>query len=406
MRRELILAGFILLSSLSSGSIVRFLADQGDIDFLVDAIVVYSVAEGGQRLKVYWEIPYRELLFARADTGYSAHFEMTFIAYDESGNQVGGDSWRRSYNVPSYEATLLETESFRDRFDFPLSNGEYKAKLVIRDLHSANTGVRIMEISVPRIKTESVSLSELLFMKDGAPVLKQNFGPEDRVTVLHEIYNLHLLPGYTLKAIIAVAGMEEMWREVRPIKADSLGMGEWELNFSQLMAGDYQVSISSVSETGELVDEKSRSFHIEISPFVADESFGEMVDELQYIASAEEVKRLKEAKPEAREREWNSFWQEKDPTPSTEINEFKEEYYRRIDYANTHYGGLQKGWRTDRGKAYIVYGPPDEVERHPYELNSMPYEIWYYYSEGLRFIFVDEHGIGNYRLFSPKGERW
>ena len=59
------------------------------------------------------------------------------------------------------------------------------------------------------------------------------------------------------------------------------------------------------------------------------------------------------------------FWQRRDPTPGTAENEFKEEHYRRIAYANDHFPSAIPGWKTDRGRIYITYGPPDEKETHP-----------------------------------------
>ena len=60
------------------------------------------------------------------------------------------------------------------------------------------------------------------------------------------------------------------------------------------------------------------------------------------------------------------FWLRRDPTPGTIENEFKEEHYRRIAYANEHFSGGVPGWKTDRGRTYIMYGPRDEIDAHPY----------------------------------------
>jgi GWxTD domain-containing protein len=59
------------------------------------------------------------------------------------------------------------------------------------------------------------------------------------------------------------------------------------------------------------------------------------------------------------------FWLRRDPTPGTPVNKFKEEHYRRIAYANAHFAFHGPGWKTDRGRIYILYGPPDEIENHP-----------------------------------------
>lgn len=404
--RKRSIAVLILFSSMASGAIVGFLSEEGNIDFSFDAVSIYSIREETQILKLYLKIPHKNLLFTKTDSGYNASFEITAIAYDEKGNQIGGDTRLRSHTIPSYEATLLRSESLIDSLLFPLPEGEYKMKIVVKDLHSKNQGTRTVELLTPRIPIEHVSLSELSLLKDGTPAVKNNFKPQDEVEIVYQIYNFPLILSNTSRAIIKREKKRTVLWDSRSIYPDSVKTEKCELDLSQFKRGNYQISISIISEDGRIVDEKTKSFHIEISPLLDDEYFREAINQLQYIATNEEIKRLKKAKPEDRESEWNSFWKEKDPTPSTETNEFKEEYYRRIEYANAHYGGTQKGWRTDRGKIYIIYGPPDEIERYPYELHSMPYEIWYYYSRGLKFIFVDEHGIGDYRLLSPRGERW
>ena len=100
---------------------------------------------------------------------------------------------------------------------------------------------------------------------------------------------------------------------------------------------------------------------------------------------------------EEREQFIEQFWLRRDPTPDTEENEFKEEHYRRIAYANEHYASGIPGWKTDRGRIYIIYGPPDEIESHPsggtyerpYEegggtTSTYPFEQWRYrYIEGI-----------------------
>jgi GWxTD domain-containing protein len=94
------------------------------------------------------------------------------------------------------------------------------------------------------------------------------------------------------------------------------------------------------------------------------------------------------------------FWQRRDPTPATVENEFKEEHYRRIAYANQHYAATVDGWKTDRGRIYIIYGPPDEKETHP---SPVPSEQWlYHYIEGVGtnviVEFVDPTRSGDYRM--------
>ncbi len=73
------------------------------------------------------------------------------------------------------------------------------------------------------------------------------------------------------------------------------------------------------------------------------------------------------------------FWLRRDPTPETIANELRDEHYRRIVYANERFPTTAPGWKTDRGRTYIVWGPPDQIEAHPRgDANSPPFEIWRY----------------------------
>ena len=127
----------------------------------------------------------------------------------------------------------------------------------------------------------------------------------------------------------------------------------------------------------------------------------ESIGLVRYIATSEEIAALEDSTPENRERVWNEFWNRRDPTPGTEANEFKEEFFARVRYANEHFSTLGPGWRSDRGMVYIQYGAPDQIETYPHNIDGPPYEIWYYYGARRRFLFVDYDGFGRYELYSP-----
>ena len=89
-------------------------------------------------------------------------------------------------------------------------------------------------------------------------------------------------------------------------------------------------------------------------------------EDVAYIITDEERAAFKRLQTdEEREQFIEQFWLRRDPTPDTVENEFKEEHYRRIAYANEHYASGIPGWKTDRGRIYITFGPPDEIESHP-----------------------------------------
>ena len=132
-------------------------------------------------------------------------------------------------------------------------------------------------------------------------------------------------------------------------------------------------------------------------------------DLVYIIADQERAAFARLTTDEERQKFVEQFWLRRDPTPGTAHNEFKEEHYRRIEYANQRFrtASGQPGWQTDRGHMYIVYGPPDELEDHPQGVRT-GYQIWlYHHVEGIgdnvTLTFVDRTGTRDYRLAPGNG---
>ena len=140
-------------------------------------------------------------------------------------------------------------------------------------------------------------------------------------------------------------------------------------------------------------------------------------EDVIYIITDEERRAFKQLKTdEERQQFVEQFWLRRDPTPDTEENEYKEEHYRRIAYANDHYASGIPGWKTDRGMIYIKYGPADEIDSHPSggsyqrpmeegggETSTYPFEDWRYrYIDGVGtnviIEFVDTTMSGEYKI--------
>jgi GWxTD domain-containing protein len=125
-------------------------------------------------------------------------------------------------------------------------------------------------------------------------------------------------------------------------------------------------------------------------------------DQSKYVATKDEIDHYKSLKGEdAKRKALFDFWGKRDEDKSTIVNEMKQEHFKRVDYTNLNYRtGKKDGWRSDRGRVYIMYGPPDEIERHVNEIDTKPYEIWQYHSlqGGVEFIFGDRTGFSDYIL--------
>ncbi|MBV9211282.1 MAG: GWxTD domain-containing protein [Acidobacteria bacterium] len=174
------------------------------------------------------------------------------------------------------------------------------------------------------------------------------------------------------------------------------------------------------AESGQDPQEKPRNVKPELK-----KAYKDWIEkDVKYIISDEERRAFnKLTTDEEREQFIEGFWRRRDPDPDTDENEYKEEYYERIAYANEHFSSGKPGWMTDRGRIYIKFGKPNEIESHPtggpYERPSYygggstvtyPFEVWFYrYIEGvgsgIEIEFVDPTSSGEYRIARSPEEK-
>ncbi len=172
-------------------------------------------------------------------------------------------------------------------------------------------------------------------------------------------------------------------------------------------------------------DEKQKKKNAKALKIELSKPYKKWLDEdVSYIITDEERSAFKQlSNDEERDNFIEAFWQRRDPTPDTEENEFKEEHYQRIAYANEHFAAGVPGWKTDRGRIYIVFGKPDETDSHPSggtyerpmdegggETSTFPFEDWRYrYIEGIGqeviIEFVDTCMCGEYHMTMDRSEK-
>ena len=147
-------------------------------------------------------------------------------------------------------------------------------------------------------------------------------------------------------------------------------------------------------------------------------------EEVPYIISDDERKAFMTlSNDEERESFIENFWLRRNPNPDSPENEFREEHYRRIAYANEHFAAGKPGWKTDRGHIYIAYGAADSIDSHPSggmyerpmeegggETSTFPFEVWHYrYLEGIGenidIEFVDTCQCGDYHFTIDRSEK-
>ena len=202
-------------------------------------------------------------------------------------------------------------------------------------------------------------------------------------------------------------------------------------NESQTSSGD-EAAAASAQDQGNQQDplkrpltEKQKKANEKALKQEMGKTYKKWLDEdVRWIITDEERAAFKKlSNDEERDAFIEQFWLRRDPTPDTVENEYKEEHYRRIAYANEHFAAGVPGWRTDRGRMYIMYGPPDQIESHPsggtYErpmeegggtTSTYPFEDWRYrYIEGIgqeiNIEFVDTCQCGEYHMTMDRSEK-
>jgi GWxTD domain-containing protein len=147
-------------------------------------------------------------------------------------------------------------------------------------------------------------------------------------------------------------------------------------------------------------------------------------EDVRWIITDQELKAFKSlSNDEERDNFIEQFWQRRNPDPDSPENEYREENYRRIAYANEHFAAGKPGWKTDRGHMYIAYGKPDSIDSHPSggsyerpmdegggETSTFPFETWHYrYIEGIGenidIEFVDTCMCGDYHMTLDRSEK-
>ena len=129
----------------------------------------------------------------------------------------------------------------------------------------------------------------------------------------------------------------------------------------------------------------------------------EAVGYLKYVANKETREKLLNLPELLKFDAWENLWKESDPMPTTPANEFRDQYFARIRYANENFAEmLQPGWLTYRGEAYIRLGPPDNIEIYNMLAGYGDLEIWGYWTPyEINLVFQDHTGVGDFYLLNP-----
>lgn len=410
---------------------------KGDIKFFADPVIFWKDNQTPYT-EIYYQIPYEELQFIKNEAGtFSAKYEISSLVYDDDDNQLTGKLWKNEVKLDTYQETEYNAEYVIGLLPLDLPGDTRKIMVKLEDLVSGEKAEVERELEEEYLSPGKVLISELVFASNIEPVIQDslfrkgdlNVTPNpprlygDLLTdlfVYYELYDLSEDKDY--QAHCEVLDRRNNSLISQTVRVDSTSKEQYvRINIKNFSRGNYTFVLTISHGNTEV--KRAGEFRVLQSIFTQD--YDITLQQIRYIASHEEYKTLKNLPPEDRLSGLIAFWQKRDPTPTTTYNEALLEFYRRIRYANQKWDTYIPGWKTDRGRIYIKYGPPDDIEYHPFERGlkehwvdipaSMEtatvhaYQIWNYYSlEGHQqkkeFIFIDFDGRGEYELYNVTDE--
>jgi len=366
------------------------------------------------RLDIFIQVPFNVIKFVKAQNGiFKAEYSVTISIFNDKKDKLHLEkTWNEKVESPDYEQTISTTNYQLGIRSFILTPGNYVIKIEVEDRDSRKKH-SIESPKTVRNFNSQFSLSDLIFIdnkhwsndikkifpnvhrtisnpKEGVPFFFEIVSDTTKeVSIVYNIFDKDKKSIFqTSEKRELVTGINQIFRRIE--KTD-FGLGDYNL----------QIDVRDSERNINLSTNKNFYNRIEGIPFVI-KDLNKAIEQMVYIATSSELDSLRNnISEETKFKRFFEFWKRKDPNPATSENEVFNEYYRRVEYANKNYKHYSEGWRTDMGMVYIILGPPSNVDRYPFEIDTKPYEVWSYYELNRQYVFVDFTGFGDYRLVTP-----
>jgi GWxTD domain-containing protein len=394
--------------------------------FFVDAVAFAAQSGTRMRLDVFAQVGYDGLTFVRRGDVYDASYEMTLSILDSGDGLVSEKLWTENVKGVTFERSVSSGAYSLTQRVFEVDPGRYTVRANFRDLESKATRQIAHQVLVRDLRRPDIAVSDIMVLskvtlqgdrRSIVPNVSPNVGAiPDQFFAYFEVYQR--AEADSLRYLVDVLNRkDDVVLRVDTVDVVRAGRNERILRVphASLPMGDYRMMLrvfprhgtpDSAGNFARAVSSKA----ITVRWFGLPRSVQDLdlaIEQVRYITKEDELSTLREAKtPEEKQARFFEFWKKRDPNPNTPRNEKMEEYYARVQYANKHFTHYIDGWRTDMGMIFIMFGPPNNVDRHPFELDSKPYEVWSYYDINYAFVFVDQTGFGDYRLETPLWEVW
>lgn len=388
--------------------------------FYFNALNFKSDDPNHTRVDLYIQVPYTQLSFVKEADKYVASYEVVAGVYDSTERLVTEKIWNEKIVLSTYSESISRIGSNISQRSFRLVPGTYKLKISVQDNESKKNAKAETELNV-RAFRELFALSDLLLVsqyseidsrKEVIPNITNNIiFSEKGFYLFWEFYNNSTDTNFNINCKISNSKGNTIFEfntsyslphEKNPI---FLKIEKYDFTIGEYLITITARSTDSLSKNSYAVSKRIFSRWVGVPRSIVD--LNKAIEQMIYITSRNRINELLKIENQQEKYEkFMEFWKSKDPTPNTEENELMDEYYGRVEYANKHFSTYLEGWKSDMGMVFIILGPPNSVERRPFNYNSPAYEIWEYYTLNRSFIFVDYTGFGDYRLLNRDFSEW
>lgn len=439
--------GAALFILLLAGSVTSYRIAHAQQLFTMDAAKFRQI-HGLIYLEVYLMIQRDRLQFLKVTDGFEAIYEIRLELHtaDTMFSSTSCEMVDRALRLED----ITPRQKLPDIFVYNLLPGKYNIKGFVTDLNQDVTYTRSMDITLEAFSDSILSISDIelatklqrgaersKFYKNGFLVIpnpERIYGTSlPMLYYFAEIYNLSPSEeDYVVNRLILDDAQNEIRRLPRKsrskvgasvVEVDGFSVASLQsgMYYLKLIVEDEGIGASAESQAKffvyrpadfvkeDLAPERGpTSDEVEFMSYTEDE-LDEAIEELKYLLSDSDWRKTKSLNLNGKREFLIQFWREQDPDPETEVNEFRMIFNERKEYADQKYSIFgREGWKTDQGRIYVLYGEPDHLEYHTYDLSTRSYEIWYYdgIEGGVQFVFVDRDNFGQYRLMhsTKKGE--
>lgn len=369
--------------------------------------------DGQSRVDLFIQVPFKEIQFIKSSKGFQGGYSVTVSIYqDDKETLVFEKVWTEKILSPSYNNTISR-ESFNLSFrSINLVPGEYFIKTILadRESHQEYLSERMFKVKDYKVKP---AISDILFSANKKnnndkskiiPNISRNISnSKDGLNFFFEVYTDSSIVSDIEFHIADKNGKIFYSKSRKQTFNETKTQIYYSINDTTLNFGTYLLSVILKNNNGNQIAMATKPFFSRWVGLPASvEDIDEAIAQILYIASSSDIEYMEAGETETEKiKRFLQFWKSKDPSPGNEENQVFEEYFRRVSFANDNFSSYIKGWRTDRGMVFIILGPPNNIDRHPFEYDSKPYEVWQYYDLNKSFVFIDRTGFGDYRLNTP-----